>query len=85
LKHVTLGLLEANETIGQTLAKNLIDFLDVHGLKKRNGLHVKDEGSNLHIMTIALKFVVNYELLGLEESIRDLVFNLPFLKHVNME
>jgi hypothetical protein len=52
---------------------------------KKNGLHVTDEGSNLNIMTIALKFVVNYEFLGLEETIRDLAFDLHFLKHVNME
>jgi hypothetical protein len=34
LKDVTLELLEDNETSGQTLAKNLIDFLHVYGLRK---------------------------------------------------
>ncbi len=34
LKHVTFELLEANETIGQALAKNLINFLNVYGLRK---------------------------------------------------
>jgi len=54
LKHVTLGLFEVNETIGQALPKNLA--------------YVKNEASNLNTMIIALKSIVNYELLGLEES-----------------
>jgi hypothetical protein len=53
-KHVTLGLFEANETIGQVVPINLA--------------YVKDEGSNLNTMIIVLKSIVNYELLGLEES-----------------
>lgn len=34
-KHVHIGLFEANETIGQALAKNLIKLLDTYGLKKK--------------------------------------------------
>jgi hypothetical protein len=70
-KHVTLGLFEANETIGQALPKNLA--------------YVKDEGSNLNTTIIALKSIVNYELLGLEESYQGCCFGHFFSKHVNME
>jgi hypothetical protein len=31
-------------------------------------MYVKDEGSNLNRLTNALKFVIKYETLGLEES-----------------
>jgi hypothetical protein len=54
LKHVTLGLFEANETIGQVVPKNLA--------------YVKDEGSNVNTMIIVWKSIVDYELLALEES-----------------
>ncbi len=42
--HVTLGLLEANETIGQALVKILIELLDVYGLIKKMAyiLRMKD-------------------------------------------
>lgn len=66
LKHVTLGLFEANETIGQALHKNLA--------------YVKDEGSNLNTMIIAFKSIVNHELLGLEESYQGCCFGHLFSK-----
>ncbi len=47
---------------------------------EKNDLHVKDEGSNLNIMTIALKFVINYELLMLEESYQISCFEHVFFK-----
>ncbi len=66
LKHVTLRLFETNETIGQALLKNLT--------------YVKDEGSNLNTMIIVLKSIVNYELLGLEESYQGCCFGHLFSK-----
>jgi hypothetical protein len=64
-KHVTLSLFEAIETIGQALAKNLIELLVAYGLKNKIITYVKDEGSNLNTLTNALKFVVKCETLGL--------------------
>jgi hypothetical protein len=52
-KHVHIGLFEANETIVQALAKNLIKLLDTWFEKKKLA-YVKDDGSNLNIITIAL-------------------------------
>jgi hypothetical protein len=67
-KHVTIGLFEVRETTGQTLVRNQTKLWDKYGLKKRIIVDVKDEGSNLNAMIIALKIVMNYESLGLEES-----------------
>jgi hypothetical protein len=67
-KHVTIGLFEVREITGQTLVKNQTKLWDKYGLKKRIIVDVKDEGSNLNAMIIALKIVINYESLGLEES-----------------
>jgi hypothetical protein len=36
-------------------------------------------------MTIALKLVVSYDVLGLKESFRELVLVMHFLKHDNMQ
>ncbi len=47
---------------------------------------VKDKGPfNLNTMTIALKLVVSYDVLGLKESFRELVLVMHFLKHDNMQ
>jgi len=67
-KHVTLGLFEAVETIGQVLVRNLIELLDAYGLRNKIIAYVKDEGSNLNTLSNALNFVVKCETLGLEES-----------------
>jgi hypothetical protein len=42
--------------------------------------YVKDEGSNLNAMTVALKLVVNYESFSLEKSLQGICFG-----HVDME
>jgi hypothetical protein len=83
-KHVTIGLFEAIETLKQTLAKSLTKLLDKYGLRKKIIAYVKDEGSNLNAMTCALKFVVNYESLGLKRAFKVLVLDMHFQKHVNM-
>ncbi len=54
--------------ISQTLARSLTKLLEKYGLRKKIIVCVKNEGSNLNAMTIALKIVVNYEYFGLEES-----------------
>ncbi len=40
-KHVTFGLFEAFETIGQALAKSLINLLDEHGLRYKTKEQLK--------------------------------------------
>jgi len=79
-KHVTLGLFEIVATTGQTLARNLIKLLDAYGLRNKIITYVKDEGSNLNTLTNALKFVVKYESLGLEESFQGICFGHDFSK-----
>jgi hypothetical protein len=79
-KHVTIGLFEATKTTSQTLAKNLIKLLDKHGLRKKIIVYVKDEGSNLNAMTIALKVVMNNEFFGLEKSFQGTCFKHVFSK-----
>jgi hypothetical protein len=46
---------------------------------------VKDEGSNLNIMIIALNSIVGCEILGSKEAFKELVLNMFFLRHVNMQ
>jgi hypothetical protein len=47
---------------------------------KENVAYVKDEGSNINTMTIALKSIVSYEMLGLEESFQNTCFGHAFSK-----
>jgi hypothetical protein len=42
--------------------------------------YVKDKGSNLNAMTIALKCVVSWESLGLEKSFQGICFGHVFSK-----
>ncbi len=66
-KHITVGLLEAFDTFGHALAKDLIELLGKYDLKKIKIAYVKNEGSNLYTTIIALKFVVNCDVLSLTE------------------
>jgi hypothetical protein len=68
LKHITLGLFEPIDTSGHTLAKILIELLDSYASGEKIIVYVKDEGSNLNIMTTTLKSIISYDMLGLEES-----------------
>jgi hypothetical protein len=45
---------------------------------------MKDEGSNLNTMTIALKSIVSCDMLGLEESFKGSCFGHAFFKLANM-
>jgi hypothetical protein len=49
------------------LAKSLIKLFEKHN-SRRGGDYVKDKGSNLKTMIIALKTIISYDILGLEES-----------------
>ncbi len=40
--------------------------------------YVKDEGSNLNVMTIILNFAVSYESFDLEENFQDTYFGHGF-------
>ncbi len=79
-KHVIIRLFEAIETTKQVLAKNLTKFLDTYGLRKKIITYVKDEGSNLNSMTIALKLVMNCETLELEECYQGNCIGRAFFK-----
>jgi hypothetical protein len=68
LKHIAISLLKANNITRQVLARNLITLLDAYGLRKKIIVYVKDERANLNAMTMTLKFVVGFEILGLDES-----------------
>jgi hypothetical protein len=58
----------------------LIELLDQYDLRKKIVAYVKDEGANLNAMTIVIKFVVNYEVFGLEESFQGTCFGHAFVK-----
>jgi len=77
---VTIGLFETTKTIGQTLARNLNELLDSYNLRKKIIIYVKDEGANLNAMTMALKIVINYDVLELEESFNGTCFGCAFSK-----
>jgi hypothetical protein len=74
-KKVTINLFEAC----QALTINLKKLLDSYGLRKKIIVYVKDEGANL-TMTTSFKFIVNCEVLGLEENFNDTCFGHAFSK-----
>jgi hypothetical protein len=74
-KHIVIGLFEGTWIIGQALARNLIQLLN-----QQNFAYVKYEGSNLNIMTIIQKSIMNCEILGLKA----LDLAMCFFKHVNI-
>jgi len=67
-------LFEAKEIIRQAMARNLTKLLNEYDLMKKIVAYVKDEGENLNAMTIVLIFVVNCEVLGMEESFQGTCF-----------
>ncbi len=46
----------------------MIELLDSYALRRKIIVYVKDEGSNVNIMTTTLKSIVSCDMLGLEES-----------------
>jgi hypothetical protein len=61
------------------LANKLTKF-DQYGSRKIIIAYVKDEGSILYIMIIALKFIVGCEVLGSDESFQGIRFGHVFFK-----
>jgi len=53
-QHFTIGLFEVHETIGLSMANQLCSLLEKYDLMHRMIAFVKDEGSNLMSMAIAL-------------------------------
>jgi hypothetical protein len=66
------------------LAINLIKLSDIYELRKKNVAYVKDEGSNLNTMIIALKLAVSCDVLVWKKVFMELVLVMHFLKHVNV-
>ncbi len=73
-------MFKATKINGQTITNNLTKLFDQYGLKNKIISCVKDEGSNLNIMIIALKFVIKCEVLGLDESFDNSCFGHVFFK-----
>jgi hypothetical protein len=67
-KQMVISLFKAIKTIDQTLASKLVKLLNQYGLRKKIIAYVKNKGSNLNIMTIALKSIVRCQLLSLDEG-----------------
>jgi hypothetical protein len=58
----------------------LTNYLNKFGLKKKIIAYVKDEGFNLNAMTSALKFVISFETLNLQENVNGTCFGHVFSK-----
>jgi hypothetical protein len=67
-KHITIGLFETFETLGQTLTRILKNLLEQYGLTRNIFAYVKNKGANLNTMIVALKLVISCETLGVMES-----------------
>ncbi len=53
--------------------------------QKNHFAYMKDERPNLNTMIIALKFVVNCDTLGVEESFQKKWFGHFFVRHISMQ
>jgi hypothetical protein len=62
------------------LVKKLTKLLDNYALKRKIIAYVKDEGSNMNIMTSTLKSIVSCDMLGLEEKFQGICFGHAFFK-----
>jgi hypothetical protein len=84
-KHTNLGIFESIDITGQTLAKTLTKLLDNYALRIKIIAYVKDEGSNMNIMTTTLKSIVSCDMLGLEEKLsRHFFLGMHFPKVTNI-
>jgi hypothetical protein len=75
-----IGPFEAINTFQESLAKNLIEFLEKYDLRKKIIAYVKNEGFNFNTMTIALKLVVSCDILSLEDFFHITCFGHAFLE-----
>jgi hypothetical protein len=78
--HFPIVSFEVTKIARQALVRSLINLLNKYGLRKNIIVYVRDEGSNLNAMTIALKFIINYESLGLKETFQGTCFGHTFSK-----
>jgi len=56
----------------------MIDILDEYGLRNKIITYIKDKGSNFNSMISVLKFVMKYQVLGLEENFQRTCFGHVF-------
>ncbi len=54
--------------------------MDIYELKRKIVVYVKDEGSNLNIMTTTFKSIVSYDVFSLEKIIQGTWFGHAFFK-----
>ncbi len=80
LKHITIGLFEAFETLRQAWQKKLKELLEQYGLMNKMISYVKDEGANLNVLTIVLKSIVNCEAIDVTKSLQGKCFEHAFFK-----
>ncbi len=73
-------MFEVTKITGKTLVNNLTKLFDQYGLRNKIITYVKDEGSNLNIMTIVLKSIVKCEVFGLDENLQGACFGHAFSK-----
>jgi hypothetical protein len=79
-KHVTFSRFKATNATRHALARNMIDLLNVYGLKNKIIMYVNDEGSYLNTLTSALKYVVICEALDLKENFQRTRFRHVFFQ-----
>jgi hypothetical protein len=79
-KHITIGLFETFETLGQTLVRNVQDLIKLYGTQKNILGYVKDEGSYLNTRTTIYETIVNCETLSMVENVKGTCFVHTFLK-----
>ncbi len=63
--HVTIGIFEANDTMGVELARQLKAMLKKFALTSKVLCYIKDKGTNLASMTIILNSIISREALNL--------------------
>jgi hypothetical protein len=73
-KHFIIGFFEATQVINRILTRHLIKLLNTYGWTKKFLFIVKDDGSNLNVITPTLKSIVSCEYLGLEENFQGSCF-----------
>jgi hypothetical protein len=59
-----MDFLKILELLSKFLQKQMTNFLDEYNLRQKMITYLKIEGSNLNVMIIALKSIVNYETMG---------------------
>ncbi len=73
-QHVTMGLFEAPNTIGATLAKIMKSLLTKFQLMDKVIAYVKDESSNFNTLATTSSSIVTYAPLQLEKPFGKFLF-----------